>query len=316
MRTIINSAMAIAVAALTTGCLQETESDYEKTVKRDDAVLEQYISSNSIDATKTQLGYYYRKDVEVDEGPQFVNNDVIGIYYEIKTIEGHLIDSYLDENKTPLIFKYTQNGLWPAAVGYAAGLARVGEEVTLFVPSYLAYNTYSYQQLISSGANLIVKAKYVNKYTEQQLKQLEDDKIQAYIEENDLEGFEKKDSGIYVKIVEEGEGEPSKNGNTVTFSYKLFQMGVTKPISESGVNQNPSISLGSQNNMEYLNKSLVNLPEGTEIEVLAPSHVAYGETIQVIPQEIRMDLVAKGELQQIAAPYEPIRFNAEIIKIQ
>src|SRR5690606_64431 len=108
----------------------------------------------------TQLGYYLRKDVEVEDGTQFTNNDIIGIYYEIKTLEGRLIDSYLDESKSPLIFKYAQNGLWPAAVSYASGLAKVGEELTLYVPSYLAYNTYSYQQLISSGDNLVVKVKY------------------------------------------------------------------------------------------------------------------------------------------------------------
>src|SRR5690554_6213930 len=135
MKTITNSAMAIAMAFLATGCLQETESDFDKIVQRDDAILETYITSNEIDATKTQMGYYLRKDVEVEDATQFTNNDIIGIYYEIKTLEGRLIDSYLDKNNSPLVFKYTQNGLWPAAVSYAAGLAKVGEELTLYVPS-------------------------------------------------------------------------------------------------------------------------------------------------------------------------------------
>src|SRR5690606_17516101 len=115
------------VAALTTACLQETESDFDKIVQRDDAAMEQYISSNGIEATKTQLGYYYRKDVEMEDATQFTNNDVVGIYYEIKTVEGQLIETYWDETKSPRIFKYAQNGLWPTAVGYAAGLAREGE---------------------------------------------------------------------------------------------------------------------------------------------------------------------------------------------
>src|SRR5690606_32497467 len=114
-------------------------------------------SSNGIEATKTQLGYYYRKDVEMEDATQFTNNDVVGIYYEIKTVEGQLIETYWDETKSPRIFKYAQNGLWPTAVGYAAGLAREGEEMTLYIPSYLAYNTYSYQQLIPAGAHLVVK---------------------------------------------------------------------------------------------------------------------------------------------------------------
>lgn len=315
MKTITNSAMAITMAALLSGCLQETESDFDRIVQRDDAILEAYITSNGIEATKTQAGYYYRKDVEVEDGTQFTNNNIIGIYYEIKTIEGRLIDSYLDESKSPLVFKYTQNGLWPAAVGYAAGLANVGEEMTLYIPSYLAYNTYSYQQLISSGDNLVVKVKYAEKYSQDGVKQLEDELIEAYIAENELEGFEKNDKGIYIRVVEEGEGEPSKNGNTVTFSYKMFELDGTQPIAESTA-QNPVISLGSANNMQFLNESLIDLPEGAKVEVLAPSHAAYGETVQVIPSEIRLDLVDKGELQQFTAPYAPLRFNAQIVKIQ
>lgn len=57
----------LSAAVLATGCIQETESDFDKIVQRDDALLEAHISSNNIEATKTQLGYYYRKDVEVDE---------------------------------------------------------------------------------------------------------------------------------------------------------------------------------------------------------------------------------------------------------
>jgi len=308
--------MAILLAAvLATGCIQETESDFDKIVQRDDALLEAHISSNNIEATKTQLGYYYRKDVEVDEGSQFANNDIIGIYYEIRTIDGHLIDSYLDEDNNPIVYKYTQNGLWPSAVGFASGLAKPGEEFTLYIPSYLAYNTYSYEQLITSGANLIVKVKYVRKYTQDQVKQLEDQMIQAYIAENELEGFEKNDKDIYIRVVEEGEGEPSKNGNTITFSYEMFELEGTKAIAESTTN-NAVISLGSAQNMEFLNQSLVNLPKGGEVEVIAPSHAAYGETVQVIPNEIRQDLVKKGELQQFTPPYAPIRFNAEMIRIQ
>lgn len=315
MKTVIKSTLAIALTALAMSCINETESDFDRIVKRDDAILADYVASKELDATKTQIGYYYTKEEAVDQGTQFANNDIIGIYYEVKTLDGHLIESYMDESKDPVLFKYSQNGLWPAAMGYAAGLAKPGETFTLLIPSYLAYNTYSYQQLIPSGANLVATVKYARKYTEDQVKQFEDELIQAYLEEKELEGFEKNEKGIYIRVVEEGEGEPSKNGNTITFSYEMFELNGTKAIAESTTN-NPVISLGSAQNIIFLNESLVNLPKGAEVEVIAPSHTAYGETVQVIPAEIRQDLVGKGELQQFTAPYAPIRFNAEIIRIQ
>lgn len=315
MKTVIKSTMAIALAALTTSCLQETESDFDKLVQRDDAIVAEYIASKDIDATKTQLGYYFRKDTEIADGTQFANNDIIGIYYEIKTMDGHVIDSHFDENDNPVLFKYTQNGLWPAAVGYAAGLAKPGEVFTLFIPSYLAYNTYSYQQLIPSGANLVAKVKYAHKYTADQVKQLEDELIQAYIEENELDGFVKNNKDIYIKVVNEGEGDASKNGNTITFNYEMFNLQDSDAIAES-TTTNPVISLGSATNLMFLNESLINLSKGGKVEVIAPSHTAYPESVQVVPSEIRKDLLSKGELQQFTAPYAPIRFNAEIKKIE
>lgn len=315
MKTIIKSTLAIAMAALTTSCLQETESDFDRIVDRDNAALAEYISSKDIDAIKTQLGYYFRKDKEVEEGTQFTNNDIIGIFYEIKTMDGHLIDSYLDESKSPVLFKHTQNGLWPSAVGYAAGLAKPDEELTLYIPSYLAYNTYSYQQLIPSAANLVVKVKYVKKYSEEEIKKLEDEMIKAYLAEKELEGFVKNENDIYIKEVKKGEGDLSKNGNTVTFSYEMFDLYGSKSIAESNAT-NPVISLGFVDNLKFLNESLIDLGKGAEIEVIAPSHMAYGETVQVIPNEIRKDLVSKGELQQFTAPYAPIRFDANVIKVQ
>src|SRR5690606_18079326 len=130
------------------------------------------------------------------------------------------------------------------------------------------------------------------------VKQLEDQMIQDYIAANELEGFTKNDKDIYIRVVEAGEGDPSKNGNTVTFSYEIFELNGTKAIAESTTN-NAVISLGSANNMEFLNQSLVNLPKGAEVEVIAPSQAAYGAAVQVIADESQQDLVKEGALKAV-----------------
>ena len=127
---------------LMASCMEESETDLDRAMSRDNLIMEEYIASNNIQATKAQSGFYYEKTLSQPDAPQFVNADYIGIYYEVKTIDGQLIDSYLDESKEPKYFKYSQEGLWPIAITYAAGLAREGEEMMVYTPSYLAFGNY------------------------------------------------------------------------------------------------------------------------------------------------------------------------------
>ncbi len=57
MKTVIKSTLAIALTALAMSCINETESDFDRIVKRDDAILADYVASKDLDATKTQIGY-------------------------------------------------------------------------------------------------------------------------------------------------------------------------------------------------------------------------------------------------------------------
>jgi hypothetical protein len=43
------------------GCFPEVESDLQNAIDRDDRLLADYLSRNNIEATETQLGYFYKK---------------------------------------------------------------------------------------------------------------------------------------------------------------------------------------------------------------------------------------------------------------
>ncbi|MEX2513561.1 MAG: FKBP-type peptidyl-prolyl cis-trans isomerase [Cyclobacteriaceae bacterium] len=313
-----NTVWLFAFSLLVTGCLQESESDLDRTIKRDDALVEDYISSNAIDATKAQTGFYYKKTVSKPENTQFSNGDFIGIYYEIKSLDGQLIDTYMDETKEPLIFKYSQDGLWPIVVAYAAGLSRVGEEMQVFSPSYLAYGSYGYEQLILPSSNLDIKVKFVEKYSEDGLKEREREKILQFINENELEGFEEVEEGIFIRTVEEGDETKtqSKTGSNLTFDFKLFEMGANSPLMDSFASSQPaSMSVGNSD-LEFLNEGLKGVFPEQELEIIASSFNAYEGSIQIIPNEVRSDLVEKGEQIDRVKPFTPIWFKAEIRTVQ
>ncbi|MFC4871210.1 FKBP-type peptidyl-prolyl cis-trans isomerase [Negadavirga shengliensis] len=310
-------ALSLGLILLMTACLKETESELERAIERDNAIMENYINSNNIDATKTQQGFYYRKINEEPGGPQFVNGDHVGIYYEIKTIDGHLIDSHLDESKEPVIFKISNEGIWPIVLGHAALLAREGEELMVYSPSYLAFGNYSYQQLILAASNLVIKVKYVKKYSESELRAREEEMIQQYIEENELEGFELIDTGIYARTVAAGDDSKSlsKTGSNVSFNFKLYELGASAVTFESTTATRPTVSVGNSP-LEFLNKSLNGVYPDEKIEVIATSFASYDGSIQIVPKVIRKDLVDKGEQIDLVKPFTPIFFEAEIVSVQ
>ena len=300
------------------GCFPEVESDLQNAIDRDDRLLADYISRNNIDAIESQLGYFYKKNITNETGNQIINNDNVGVYYEIRTIDGQLIDDYSNETKSPRIYPHVEGGLIPRVINFASGLAKTGETFTLYVPSYLAYQEYTYQQLILPNANLVVKIKYAETYTNDEIKEIEEESILKYLSEKNLEGFIKTPDSIYVKTTKEGEAgsKVTVNGDLVSFTYKLLQLDTETPFAQSTGTTPFSATVGSESNPKFLNLTLKGLKKGQEFEAIVPSRLGFGLSAQVFPFSIRKDLVDKGYLTQIARPFEPIIFKVTVTNIR
>lgn len=308
----------LGFAMFSNGCIEAEKSDLQVAVERDDELILNYLTRNNIDASETQIGYYFKKEISNDLGNQIVNDEIVGVYYEIKTTEGQLIDSHLDESKPPRLYDYSEGGLIPRAMNFASGLAREGETFTLYIPSYLAYQNYGYQQLILPNSNLVVKVKFAKTYEKEELKAVEQGLIETYLIEKKLEGFEKTPEGLYVKIINPGavDNVESKSGSVVSFTYKLLQLEDQLLLAESMNNVPFQISLGLSTNLKFLDLSLLKVNKTMELEVIAPSHLGYGGTAQVFPYAIRKDLFEKSMIGQIARPYEPLLFKAIIVDVK
>ncbi|UCS94082.1 peptidylprolyl isomerase [Echinicola marina] len=318
MKRFLTTASVLVMSAMMFSCLQEKETEFEKNKKRDDLILSEYIAANGIEATETTAGYYYKKDVENEDGARLNDGDIIGIYYEMESLDGSFIGAHTEEDGDPILFQYDieRQTLAPLAINLAVGLSNVGETLTLYVPSYNAFGDFGYGQLFQAHTNMVIKVTFVKIYPKQEVDAMEDDMINAYIAENELEGFAMKESGVYVKVVEEGDvsTDKSKNGNDVSFTYELFQLGEEDPFSK--VESNPiSTTLGHTDNMGFLNIGLNDLHKDAEVEVIAPSSQAYEGTAQVIPLEIRDEYFELGYLTSIVKPFEPVLFKAKVTAI-
>ncbi|KEO72881.1 FKBP-type peptidyl-prolyl cis-trans isomerase [Anditalea andensis] len=315
MKLITRSAAALIMVFGLNSCLPEVESEMDKIIERDDQLLQTYITQNNIEAQKTQMGFYYVKELEVESGTQIANNSILGIYYNIKTIDGQLIESYTPADGEPRLFLHGETGIIPRVINFAAGLAKEGEVIKLYAPSYLAYGNYGYQQLILPNSNLDLTVTFAKIYTADQLKAMEDQQIQAFIAANQLEGFTKTEEGAYMRVMEPGEADSkvTENGSNIRFNYELFHLNETEPFLRGAQDSGAAnIILGAQNNLKFLNIALKGIKKEAKVELLTPSHLGYGPTIQVIPERIRQDLIQKELIQDRVKTYQPIRFVARL----
>ncbi|SNS02375.1 FKBP-type peptidyl-prolyl cis-trans isomerase [Belliella buryatensis] len=316
MKVLKLSAMILMLATMV-ACLPDNDSDYEKIVERDNRLLRDYLDRNGINAIENPLGFFYQKVETNDIGNQIVNNDVIGIYYEIRTTDGQLIDSYFDENKRPRLYKHNDGGLVPRVINFASGIAKEGETLMIYSPSYLAYQQYSFEQLIVENSNLVIKVKYAQVFDNDEVKAMEQEVIEDYLTDNELEDFEITDNGIFIKIIGEGDGEKTAaSGDIVAFEFELKQLGEDTAISKTNNNSPITARVGEQGNLDFLNQVLKGLKAEQEIEVYVPSHLAFGGSTQVFPFAIRRDLFLRGALGISARPYEPIHFKAKIKEVR
>ncbi|EKB48956.1 FKBP-type peptidyl-prolyl cis-trans isomerase [Cecembia lonarensis] len=312
------SILVIATLMVLSSCFNSFESDFEKIVERDDRLVKEHLQRNNIDAEVTPLGFYFLKELEIEDAKNIQNGDTIGVYFEIKTLQGQLIASYLDESLPPKLFAHREGGLIPRAMNFASGLAREGETLQLFVPSYLAYQDYGFQQLIFPNSNLNIRVKYAKIYKRQDIEEIEEALMVNYLEANNLEGFQRTEEGLYLKILSEGDADSPAAGpdDMVFFTFQLFQLGEAESISEITNESNPfQFALGRSDNLDFLDLVITGLKTGAEFEVIAPSHLAFGATTQVFPFQIRKDLFARNFIPRIARPFEPVRMKGKVVQV-
>jgi hypothetical protein len=116
-------------------------------------------------------------------------------------------------------------------------------------------------------------------------------------------------------MVDPGDEEraQAERGKNVTFDFKLFHLGESNPtLQGDGSGNRPTVRVGYEEYLNFLNIVLRDLHLDAEIEAIVPSFASFNRSIQIIPFEIRSDLVSRGENVDQVRPYTPIFFEAHI----
>ena len=113
--------------------------------------------------------------------------------------------------------------------------------------------------------------------TKQEQFNLDLERIQGYLNENNLEGFESLDNGLHYKILEEGNSSFPKNGDTLDVEY-VGQLLNGLEFDRSYTNQPFEFILGSNEVIQGWELGVPLIDEEGTILLIIPSGLAYGTT--------------------------------------
>ncbi|MEX2600060.1 MAG: FKBP-type peptidyl-prolyl cis-trans isomerase [Balneolaceae bacterium] len=299
------------------GCLDAIESDYEKQVREADEVLETYIEENSVDADMQTTGVYIEVIKENPEGMTVVEDHVAGILYRMENLsDGSLIESHTD-SLNPLLFSYSfsnsYNSIHPVGLNYEISKMKLGEIFRFYIPAYMAFGEYSHSEFFGPFTNFVLEVELRELLTEEEIYERELEEIDHYIESQELDA-ESYPNGLHIVSLEEGDGGQPGENSLVQFHFTRKYLDGT--VIETTTEDDPvNLRMNSGEMVAGLNVGVGLLEVGDKALLVMPSKLAFGKSVQMIPQELREELAEAGEINPRTKPFSPVIYEVEVLGI-
>ncbi|WKN42452.1 FKBP-type peptidyl-prolyl cis-trans isomerase [Tunicatimonas pelagia] len=309
----IYSIVFFTITLLFSGCMEDTESDFERQIREDDSALENYLAEHEIKAERLNSGIYIEPLRENPGGTAVENESIVAVRYRLRTLAGKAIDS-LDSAASSLRFFHAQkypNALYPRGINIGVGHMRTGEQYRLYLPSYQAFESYSFGQYLPRNAILVADIEVEEIITKKAIEEEEEQIITNYVEEHNLTDVQKLPSGVFFQLLEEGSGEQPTTGALAKVNFKGYYLD-DAVFSESEKDNPYAFYVGKTKVIPGFEDGVEAMNKGAKARIFIPSHLGFAEGVQVIPPAIR-----KNFLEELNArnwrPYEPVIFELELV---
>jgi len=312
----INFLFFLLVAWPLLGCMDQEESAFEQQVQEEDQLINDYLTNNGLKAERLRSGIYTEVLASNDAGAAVEDESIVAIRYSISTLAGKLIGN-LPDSAAPIRFfhaKRNPNALFPQGINVAIERMREGERHRLYLPSYQAFGSYSFGQLIPRETILIADIEVVKLEHEDTIKATNYQAMEKFIQQENLKNVEELTSGVFLEVLEEGAGDLPKTGSLVKVNYKGYYLN-GEVFDESEKDKPIEFFVGKETVISGFEEGVSALKKNGKARVIIPSHLGFAEGIQVIPPTIRKDFLKEYNIRDWR-PYEPIIFDLELIDIQ
>lgn len=308
----ITHVMGMSLLILLFSACKEEESQLEKWRRVEDEKITKYLADKNISAIKDPSGIYYEVLKENEAGQAVHTNDIISVFYDIKTLEGKQLEKTTD-SLAPVLFLHNYQSVIPLGLDYGVHLMKQGEKFRFYIPSALAYGDYKSDDF-EPNTIFIVELEVAGIQTLSDRNNLEMDSLKAYLTNNAIDEEEALTSGLFYKQKEEGTGDFPKDYSAVKIHYECRYLDSTL-IDKS----NPSLPVVIELNGGYIVKGLkegiLKMKKGGKSTLIMPSKLAFGGSIQVLPASVRDELLEDKILLSKVLPFAPLIYEVELVDV-
>lgn len=336
MKEFYRFASILILAFLFTECRDDETNPPDQDVV-DDLTIQEYLSTNQLEAQKDAKGYYFIPLIENPDGREIAEGEVASVYYKVSLLDGKILEWRQPSNTAPLKFVHAWGGLAPEAINYGISRMKTGEKYRFIIPSKLAFGDF--YSLGYFGSNEIISAEVelvkVESYAEHAAS--EKDTILKYIESKNIVQFTELPSGVHKYTIIPGNGQSPAAGEIVRVVLRrkyLNEQPAGKLVGAASDTVDLYLPVGKNDYVQGISRATDGLKEGLlqmnvgeEAVILTPSQLAFGGTlidygdsyggaIQVVPQKFRDDFVQDYlKLQQNIYPLAVLKYEAKLLRI-
>ena len=294
-----------------TSCFK-LESDYEKQIKLDDQIISKYLEDNNITAQRDASGFYYEPLYSVqlhntlNAGTELNKNDVVNFYYTISTLQGAVIETNELPGREPAKFKLLTQTIIPEALDYGIKMMKTGQRFRFYIPSYLAYGSYR-SQFFPANSIFKVEIYVAGVQSEFQIETEQRDSILAYASAK-YENHVMYPNGLCFIDSIPGSGNSPVNGDRVNIDFKR------KYLNDSIIRSSQDVTffLNSGSAVEGLERGLMLMNRGGEAILLMPSSLAFRQSLCVIPEKSRTELIRDRLITSEVKPYSILKYVVKL----
>lgn len=284
----IQKVLLLLATVFALGCMKDVESQLDKQIKADDEQVKKYITDNQLVLERDANGFYYKPLQTNSSGKELAAKDIVALKYKISRLDGHVLE---ETQEARLAMHYAQpsvrtmysNAINPVGIDLGLGYMREGEKYQFIVPSYLAYYNLTIKDTLPVYSHLIAEVEVVEVLTSSEQKALENEIIEAFIEEQEWEDVQRLNSGLRYVKTQEGEGAQATSGKMVKVHYtgKLLN---GKQFDASDTSKAPfQFTLGRGEVIKGWDEGIALMKEGEKGILIIPSDLAYAHTVFTLP---------------------------------
>ena len=279
----------------------------------DDSKISDYLQSNGITATKDSRGFYYEKITENPNGTNVDTGMIVSFRYKISIMNGPVLEDLIAKDSSVLYRQGTGN-MYPVGLDYGIGLMKTHEKYKFYIPSTLAYGTYSNTSFFQANTIFVVEAVVDSVFSETDRFLFETDSIKNYLAQNQITDYEKFAPGLFIHQTLLGTGDIPFSGNSVTINFTRKTFSGT--ILYTTIGSNPvTFTLGTGAVIEGLDDGIRQMREGGKATLYIPSALILGASVRVVPSGLMDDLYNEGHIGVNIPPYTPFIYEVELVSI-